>query len=333
MSIFKDYYATLGLSREASDGDIKKAFRKLARRYHPDVAKDKKVAEEKFKEINEANEVLSDAVKRKKYDELGARWKEGSDFEPPPGWQGHADRRQDARGRSESQFQDSDFSDFFEQFFSGNHRRERADRMSGSSSPRHSKQGGDRRGSDIEGEILVTLEEVMHGAVRTVSLERPDPVTSAMRKHSFKVRVPPGVLEGQMIRVAGKGEESHQGAIGGDLYLRVRLAIHPDFKVQGADLYRELAIEPWAAVLGENVSVPTLDGGVTLRIAPGTQNGQRLRVRGRGLRNGTAGERGDLHVVVGIRLPSQLTEEERGLWEKLRETSCSSRASGTSSHP
>ncbi len=318
---FKDYYATLGLSRDASGEDIKKAFRKLARRFHPDVAKDKKAAEEKFKEINEANEVLSDVVKRKKYDELGARWKEESHFEPPQGRRNREGQTGDGSGRAGDPAEDVGFSDFFEQFFGTKHRREQQHRRPGSGSSRFTGDGRVRHGSDREGEIFVTLEEVMHGAVRTVSLERADPVTGALRAHSFKVRIPPGVLEGQTIRLAGKGEEGYQGGAGGDLYLSVRLDLHPDFKVRGADLYRDLNLAPWAAVLGENVSVPTLDGAVTLRIPPGTQSGQQLRVRGRGLLNGTSDKRGDLHVLVGIRLPSRLTEEERALWEKLRQTS------------
>ncbi len=318
---FKDYYTILGIPRDATEGDIKKAYRKLARRFHPDVAKDKKVAEEKFKQINEANEVLSDPAKRKKYDELGSHWEELSRGKPAPGSGNYEHWGRPSSGTSRQPFEESGFSDFFEQFFGGEHRGEAFDGRSRPGANRFTEEMKGRRGSDMEGKILVTMEEVMRGAVRTVSLDRADPVTGDLREHRFKVRIPPGVLEGQVIRVAGKGEEGHGGATGGDLFLKVRLASHPDFKVRGADLHRDLKLAPWSAVLGENVSVPTLDGMVTLRIPPGTQNGQVLRVRGRGLLSGPKGVRGDLHVTIAIVLPSRLTEDERVLWEKLKKGS------------
>jgi curved DNA-binding protein len=314
---FKDYYAALGVPREATDEEIKKAFRKLAREFHPDVAKDKQRAEEKFKEINEAYEVLSDPQKRRKYDQLGARWKEGAPFESPPGWTGEAGPPPGGRAY-EFHFGGTGFSDFFEQFFSG------GSRYGFPFPPEGEARAGPSpayRGSDIEGDILVTLDEVKHGAVRQISLQHVNPATRQTETHRFRVRIPPGVQEGQAIRVAGKGEEGQQGGEPGDLYLRVRYAAHPDFRARGADLYFELDLAPWEAVLGCTVSAPSLDAPVTLRIPPRTNNGQQLRVRGKGLPTGRDGGHGDLYVVVNVQLPPHLTEEERALWEKLSQVS------------
>jgi curved DNA-binding protein len=314
---FKDYYATLGVPRDASDEDIKKAFRKLARQYHPDVAKDKKAAEEKFKEINEAYEVLGDPQRRRKYDQLGARWKEGADFEPPPGWQAHAGRDPGGAQTYEFHFGGTGFSDFFERFFGRGGRFGFPFAADGFDAEQVRQPPGPARGSDIEGDILVTLDEVMNGSVRAISLQRANPSSGQTETHNFKVRIPPGVQEGQTIRVPGKGEEGAGGAGPGDLYLRVRLAAHPEFRARGADLYYDLDLAPWEAVLGTTVSVPTLDGRVNVRIPPGTNNGRQLRVRDRGLPQGQQGGRGDFYVVVNIQLPHKLNDEERALWEKL----------------
>jgi curved DNA-binding protein len=318
---FKDYYSTLGVARDASEEEIKKAFRKLARQYHPDVAKDKKAAEEKFKEINEAYEVLSDRQKRKKYDELGAHWKEGAGFQPPPGQPGRAWRSPDGAQTFEFHFGGTGFSDFFEQFFGSSGRSGFSfgeDRFDGE---QFSQPRGTARGSDIEGDILVTLGEAMNGSVRTLSLQRAKPSTGETETHTFKVRIPAGVREGQIIRVHGKGEQGASGSAPGDLYLRVRLAAHPDFRVRGANLYYDLDLAPWEAVLGTTVSVPTLTGKVSVRIPPGTDNGQQLRVRGQGLPKGQNGERGDLYVVVKVELPQKISDEERALWEELSRVS------------
>jgi curved DNA-binding protein len=303
---FKDYYAILGVPRDASAEDIKKAFRKLARKHHPDVAKDKKAAEEKFKEINEAYEVLGDPEKRGKYDRLGMDWQhEGA---VPPRDRGAA--------AHEFNFGGTGFSDFFEQYFSG------ASRY-GFPGGMHGAPRGERhfRGNDIEGDILVTLEEAMHGALRPVSLQMTDPQTGRAETHTFQVRIPPGVTNGKRIRVPGQGEPGIGGGEAGDLYLRVRHAAHPDFSTQGSDVFHELDIAPWEAVLGVDISVPTLDGLVKLRIPPGSENGQQLRVRGRGLPIGKSGGRGDFHVVLNIEVPTRLSDEERALWEKLRSVS------------
>ncbi len=311
---FKDYYATLGVPRDASDEDIKKAFRKLARQYHPDVAKDKKSAEEKFKAINEANEVLSDPAKRRKYDQLGANWKDAERGQPPPGWSGGAEDFPGGQTH-EFHFGGTGFSDFFEQFFSGG---SRYGFPPGAGHAAAEEGQPVWRGGDIEGDVLVTLEEAMHGTVRPISLQSVNPQTGETRTHSFRVRIPPGATDGLRIRVPGQGEPGHGGGAAGDLYLRVRHAAHPDFHTRGADLYHELEVAPWEAVLGAEVTVPTLDGPLKLRLPTGTASGQQLRVRGGGLPRGKGGGRGDFHVVVSVQLPAKLTDTERELWEKLR---------------
>jgi curved DNA-binding protein len=309
---YKDYYATLGVPRTASDDEIKKAFRKLARQYHPDVAKDKKAAEERFKEINEAYEVLGSPENRRKYDRLGANWKGGAEFRPPPGWE----RRQHARGRRgeaesfEFHFGGTGFSDFFEAFFGG-----RSRGFPGGNVEAEPGFEAAIRGGDLENDILVALDEVLHGSVRTITLQTVHPRTGQVERSSFQVRIPPGVREGQLIRVSGKGEPGFGGAPSGDLYLRVRLAQHPDFRVRDQDLWTDIPVAPWEAVLGATVRIPTLEGAISLKIPPGSRNGQQLRVRGRGL---PAGDRkGDLYGVITIEVPASISAEERALWEQL----------------
>jgi curved DNA-binding protein len=321
---YRDYYQTLGVSRDASEEEIKRAFRRLARQHHPDVAKDKRGAEERFKEINEAYEVLSSPENRKKYDRLGANWRAGAEFRPPPGWHPGGRGRAEAFGRGEPfefRFGGTGFSDFFERFFG---RSGRSGRFAGfgdeEGSPPDGPDAGDpaaERGADVEGSIMVTLDEVLHGSVRSVSLRWTNPRSGEAQTQTLKVRIPPGVREGQLIRLVGRGEASLGGGGAGDLYLRVRLAAHPDFQAEGPDLYHEIDLAPWEAALGATVSVPTVDGHLSLRIPPGARSGQQLRVRGRGLPRGADGERGDLFVVLSIQVPSELTASERALWEKL----------------
>jgi len=318
---FKDYYATLGVPRDAGDEDIKKAFRKLARQYHPDVAKDKKSAEEKFKEINEAHEVLSDPQKRTRYDELGARWQEGGGMEPPP--PPHGRDRRGARGAQDFEFNfggTTGFSDFFERFF-GRSGRPESSFEDPVGDEGFARARGAARGRDIEGDILVSLEEVTQGSERTISLQRANPRTGHTETETIKVHIPVGVLDKQTIRVRGKGGDGLGGGAAGDLYLHVRLAAHPDLGVREADLVLDLDLAPWEAVLGTTVSVPTLKNRVKVHIPPATSSGQQLRVRGQGLPKNQRGERGDLYVVVRVRSPARLTPEERALWEKLRQVS------------
>jgi curved DNA-binding protein len=300
---YKDYYESLGVSRTASAEEIKKAFRKLAREFHPDVAKDKKKAEERFKEINEAYEVLSDPDKRKKYDELGANWKSGAEFRPPPGQGGFPGGQPFRGGRANSEefhFGGTGFSDFFEQMFGA--------RTRGGFSPRGNFASEDypERGADIEGDLLVTLEEAARGSVRTVNITHGD------QRETHQVKVPAGITEGQKLRVTGRGETGSGGGENGDLYLRVRLAKHPDFEVDGHNLVYELELAPWEAALGAEISVPTLENPVNIKIPAGTASGQKLRVRGRGL-----GKSGDLFVVTKMVVPHKLTEAQKKLWEQL----------------
>jgi curved DNA-binding protein len=316
---FKDYYTTLGVSRDATPDDIKKAFRKLARQYHPDTATDKKAAEEKFKEINEANEVLSDPEKRKKYDTLGARWNDAGGFEPPPGWQ-QAEAGAGGHGQ-EFHFGGTGFSDFFEQYFSGGSRYGFPQGFEEEIPTGAARQGRARRGHDIEGDILVTLEEAMHGTQRPISLQTVNRQTGEVQTHEFQVRIPPGATDGRRIRVPGQGEPGHHGGQAGDLYLRVRHASHPDFTTREADVHYELDVAPWEAVLGAEVIVPTLDGSIKLRIPAHAENGQKLRVKARGLPKGKTGERGDFYVTLHVTLPTQISDAERALWEQLRSVS------------
>src|SRR5271170_2875782 len=276
---YKDYYQTLGVPRTACDDEIKKSFRKLARQHHPDIAKDKKKSEEKFKEINEAYEVLGDPAKRKKYDELGADWKSGAEFRPPPGYGGFPGGQTFRGGRTagnatEFEFGGTGFSDFFEQIFGSRMR------GAGGGFGRASNFDGENlaeRGRDVEGDIMVTLEEAARGSVRSVG------VRHGSKTETHQVKIPAGVTEGQRLRISGRGEHGSGGAEAGDLYLRVRLAKHPDFDVDGHNLVYEAELAPWEAALGAEISVPTLTGRVNIKIPAGTQSGQKLRVRGRGL--------------------------------------------------
>ncbi len=314
---FQDYYETLGVARTASAEEIKQAFRKLARLHHPDVAKNKVAGEAKFKEINEAYEVLSDPEKRRRYDELGANWQEGGGGPATPG--GNRRRTHSPQGEPDFEFGGTGFSDFFESFFGGGRDgfgsfRQATDRMDGD--------GEDfaRQGRDVEADLLVTLEEALRGSRRKVTLRRPGSNGGIERTDTYQVRIPSGVREGQRIRLAGQGGAGQGGGPAGDLYLRVRLAKHPDFSVQGADLYYDLDLAPWEAVLGVQAKIPALDGPTSLRVPPGTAAGTQLRLRGLGLpREDDA--RGDLYATARIRTPVSVTAEERTLWEKLASTS------------
>ena len=309
---FRDYYETLGVPKTATEDEIRSAFRKLARKYHPDVAKDKKAAEEKFKEINEAYEVLGDTEKRKKYDQLGADWNRPGGFQPPPDWQWQGQQPSGGfqqwggdGGGVQFEFDGTGFSDFFEAFFGGGRGRSAFGGFGG-------RQATAERGADVEADIMVTLEEALHGSTRTVSLRR----AGSNKVENYQVKIPRGVHEGQRIRLRGQGEAGSRGGKSGDLFLRVRLARHPDFTVEGSDLIHEVKIGPWQAVLGSDLLVPTLEGKVRLKIPTGTQGGQRFRLRERGL-PGVSGKRGDLYVVVQINVPKKITERERELWTEL----------------
>ncbi|MHB8521706.1 MAG: DnaJ C-terminal domain-containing protein [Limisphaerales bacterium] len=332
---YKDYYESLGVARTASQEDIRKSFRKLARQYHPDVAKNKATAEEKFKEINEAYEVLGDPEKRKKYDALGANWKQGAEFRRPPEWGAREARPAGGAagdsGDFEFQFGGTGFSDFFEQLFGARGGRGGADRQHAFSEADFSQPG-----QDIEGDIMVALEEALHGSVRPISLKRTVPCEEChgtghghkqvcpvcggagvvTRTEKYQVKVPPGVREEQRLRLAGHGGVGTGRGPAGDLFLRVRLAKHPDFRADNGNLYYDLDVAPWEAVLGASLSVPTLEGRIKIKIPPGTQNGQHLRIRSQGLPQ-RGGGRGDLLVVVNLQVPKEVSDGERALWEQL----------------
>jgi curved DNA-binding protein len=315
---FKDYYETLGVQKTATEAEIKKAFRKLARQHHPDVNKerDKKSAEAKFKEINEAYEVLSDPEKRKKYDTLGADWEQGGNVrQAPPNWQDYAQQGAGRPGGTEFHFGGTGFSDFFETFFGGRG----GGRGAGSPFGDHEMEeggfgGAPQRGHDVEADIMVTLDEAINGSKRQVSLRRSD----TDKVETYNIRIPAGVHEGQRIRLAGQGEKAGRGGTAGDLYLRVRFAQHPDFKVEGHDLVHEHELKPWVAALGGEVRVPTLEGSARLKIPAGTQDGRRFRMKERGLTLKDGG-RGDLYVAIGIDIPETITAEQKKAWEKLAE--------------
>ncbi len=311
---FRDYYEVLGVARDASQDDIRKAFRKLARKYHPDVAANKSTAEEKFKEINEAYEVLGDPEKRKKYNSLGEHWKHAGDFSPPPGggaygqWGGFGDQEtEDAY-----HFEGTGFSDFFENFFGR--------RSSQQGAPRRATGSGrstiPQRGRDIESEILVGIDEVMNGSERELVIQAARG-GAARERRTVTIRIPRGVGEGQRIRCAGLGEPGSAGGPPGDLFLRVRLERHPDFRVDGHDLYFDLRLAPWEAVLGATVPVRTPHGGINIKVPPGTESGTEFRLSGKGLPKGKDEGHGSLFAVAQVVTPTELSEEETRHWQAL----------------
>jgi curved DNA-binding protein len=306
---FRDYYDVLGIQKDASQDVVRKAFRKLARKYHPDVAKDKDTAEEKFKEINEAYEVIGDPEKRKKYDALGPDWENGP--------QGPA--QQNTSGY-ETHFTGTGFSDFFEQMFG-------AGAVPGAGS--YQSFAGGRRGNapaagqDAHADILVSLDEVTHGTERSLQRQQINRNTGVAETKTSRIRIPKGINEGQLIRCAGLGSPGVNGGPAGDLFLHVRLEKHPDFRVIGSDLYYDLSIAPWQAVLGAEVSVKTLSGVVRIKIPALIENGSELRVKGKGLPNGSSGPMGDLYAVVHLKTPTSVTDEEKELWKKIADISSS----------
>jgi curved DNA-binding protein len=323
---FKDYYATLGVTKSASEKEIKQAFRKLARKHHPDVNPGDKAAEAKFKDINEAYEVLGDPAKRKKYDELGANWRMYEQAEAQGGanpfagqWNvnvgggggGRSGFRTMTPEEMEEMFGDTNpFSDFFTTFFGGGG-------FGGAEArPGAGRTGGrarQRPGRDVEHELELTLEDAYHGATRRLALKQDG------HARTVDVRIPAGVGDGSRVRVAGEGEHGTGGAVSGDLYLRVRLASHPTFERKGRDLFVKVAIPVTTAVLGGEADVQTLAGKpARLRIPPTTQNGQLFRLKGYGMPAiNKPEEKGDLYARAEVQLPTQLTAEERAHYEAL----------------
>ena len=300
---YKDYYQVLGLSRDASQDDVKRAYRKLARKYHPDVSKELD-AEERFKEVNEAYEVLKDPQKRKAYDQLGSGWRTGQEFTPPPGWETSFD----FGGGGFTGADSSRFSDFFESLFG-----RAADWTGGQARGR----GFGMRGSDEHARIQVSLEDAYHGATRTIHLQSQEVDAQGRVRtttRALNVKIPAGVTDGQQIRLAAQGSTGFGGGVRGDLYLEVGLQPHPLFRVEKRDVYVNLPITPWEAALGAKVAAPTLGGPVDVTIPRGSQSGRKLRLKGRGLPGRVPG---DQYVVLQIATPQADTDAARAFYERM----------------
>ncbi|TCS71576.1 curved DNA-binding protein [Sulfuritortus calidifontis] len=300
---YKDYYKILGVERGASVDEIKKAYRKLARKYHPDVSKEQQ-AEERFKEVNEANDVLSDPEKRAAYDQLGY-YQSGQEFRPPPGW-----GERFGGGFGGADMGGMDFGDFFAQMFGG---------MGGMHGGRGF--GGTRgfhraaKGRDVEASIQISLEEAFHGCERSLNLTSP-----GQAGRTVKVRIPAGALPGMRLRVPGKGGASPYGSgqhgPAGDLYLNIEIAPHALYRLEDKDIVLETPIAPWEAALGTTITVPTLTGSVRLKVPAGARSGQKLRLAGKGMPSSKGA--GNFYVLLQIVLPGELSEEEKRLYEKLQ---------------
>jgi curved DNA-binding protein len=297
---YKDYYKVLGLERGATQDEIKRAFRKLARKFHPDVSK-QPTAEARFKEISEAYEVLGDAEKRAAYDQLGKEWKAGQEFRPPPNWDAGFEF-------SGTAFEHGEFSDFFDALFGGLRRRER---------PFRREARFRARGEDHHARILIDLRDAFTGATRPISLRVPevdDTGHVVLRDRVLSVQVPKGVTEGQHVRLKGQGAPGIGGMPAGDLYLEVDFRPDPLYRVVGRDLYLELPVAPWEAALGASVRMPTPAGPIMLRIPAGSSQGRQLRIRGRGI---PTAEPGDLYAVLKVVLPPADTDKAKKVYEEM----------------
>lgn len=303
---FKDYYQVLGLERTATDEDIRKAYRRLARKYHPDVSKEAD-AESHMRDINEAREVLADPEKRAAYDQLAERYRAGQDFQPPPEWQqSHGFDRsggfgsRNAGGPYSSSMAGDEFSDFFENLFGrGGWTRE-----------------FESRGEDRHAKIFIDITDAYRGTSQVLKLqsrERTESGGFALREHQLTVRIPKGIKEGQHIRLKGKGSAGSHGEPG-DLYLEVHFKPHPHFRVEGKDVFESVPITPWEAALGATVEVPTPSGPVKLTIPPGSQTGRKLRLKERGI---PCAEPGDLYIELQVVVPHPATEQARQLYQAM----------------
>lgn len=300
---FKDYYKVLGVEVDVDLKAIKTAYRKLARKYHPDVSEEHN-AEAKFKEVAEAYEVLSDEAKRSDYDHLRQNRQQGQGFEPPPGWQSQA---------TNNAGQQHDFSDFFENIFGGGQSRGGRQQHEGFNT---------QRGRDIEIELPLFLEDTLSDASRSIEYNLPHYTEQGQRedvRKSLKVKIPEGVSDGERIRLKGQGSPGTGNGPAGDLFLRVRLVPHPLFDTVGADLHIVVPVAPWEAALGTTLTVPTLHGKIKLTIKPNSQSGQRLRIKGKGLR--TRKINGDLFAILKIVNPESSNKSEESLWQELQKQS------------
>jgi len=314
---FKDYYETLGVKRDATDEQIRQAYRKLARKYHPDLNPRDRAAEDKFKQINEANEVLSDPEKRRRYDQLGPNWKDGAEFATPPGWSGV-----NVEFRDVGSVFGGGFSDFFESLFGGTNRAKGPEPRKRTRRP--------TRAQTVEAEMEIPLEDAHSGGRQRVTIQAVNVCRSCggggntssgvcpvcrgsgqiAAPKTIDVNIPPGARDGSVIKIKGQGQAAE------DLLVKLRIKPHPQFKVSGDDLIAEVGIAPWEAVLGASIEVPVLDGKVEARIPAGSQNGQKLRLKGQGL-NKRGGGRGDEYVKLKILVPTHVTDEEKDLYSQL----------------
>ena len=300
---FKDYYKTIGVERDASQGEIKRAYRKLARKYHPDVSQEAD-AEAQFKDLGEAYEVLKDPEKRAAYDQFGADWQSGQDFHPPPNW----DAGFEFSGGDNTSGDTSGYSDFFESLFRQNYR---------SASRRQS--GFHARGEDHHAKVLVDLEDAYRGATRSITLQSPELDSSGRvitKQRTLNVKIPKGIKQGQRIRLSGQGAPGLGEGKTGDLYLEVGFKPHNMYRVEGHDVYLDLPVTPWEAVLGATVKVPTPDGTVDLKIPKATSSGRKLRLKKRGIPGKPPG---DLYVVPQITLPPADSDAARELYRKMEQ--------------
>lgn len=299
---YKDYYKILGVGKSADGEEIKKAYRRLARKYHPDVSKESD-AEARFKEVGEAYEVLKDSKKRAAYDQLGSGHRNGQEFHPPPGWEQFRQPGQaGARGFSGGE----GFSDFFETLFGG-----------GFGGRGGARGGFSARGQDENAKILISIEDAYQGASRTLQLQVPEvgpQGRTQMRRRTLQVKIPAGVTHGQKIRLAGQGGKGRGGGASGDLLLEVDFQSHPLYSADGKDISLTLPLSPWEAALGAKVPVPTPGGRVDLKVPAGTRSGQKMRLKGRGLPGRPAG---DLYVVFEIQNPGNLSAEQRAFYEHM----------------
>ncbi len=300
---YNDYYQTLGISKEATQDEIKRAYRKLARKYHPDVSKEAD-AEDKFKQVGEAYEVLKDPEKRAAYDQLGADWKSGQDFRPPPDW----DAGFEFSGGGFTGGDDAAYSDFFETLFGRGYRQ-----------AQNRQTGFDAKGQDHHAKVVIDLEDAYQGATRTITLQAPEIDSQGhviTRERTLNVRIPKGVKQGQQIRLAGQGSAGMGKGGTGDLYLEIEFRSHAHYRVEGRDVYLDLPVAPWESALGATVKVPVPDGVVDLKIPPDSSAGKRLRLKGRGIPGKPPG---DFYVVIQIALPRAENDKAKAIYREMEQ--------------
>lgn len=301
---YKDYYKIMGLSRTATQDEIKRAYRKLARKYHPDVSKEKG-AEAKFKELGEAYEVLKDPEKRAAYDRLGSNWKAGEDFRPPPHW----DEGFEFKSGGFTGGDAGAFSDFFEQLFG----------RAGFRPTGREQRDFQMRGQDSHAKIYIDLEDSIHGATRSISLSTPETNAQGhvqVKHRSLNIKIPKGIKPGQHIRLSGQGDPGSGGGKPGNLLLEIAFNNHPLYRVSDTDIYLDLPVTPWEAALGAKIKVPTPEGNVDLKIPPNSRQGSKLRLKGRGL---PAKAPGDFLVVLQIALPPANTDRAKAVYQKMQQ--------------